>query len=316
AALVIMARESELFDVHATMTDVEDRFNRMHGYPWIILSDHILSDRFQRIISTAPSRKKPNNIYFGLIPPHHWNEPKWIDIKEAERAAVDMGNRHIFHGESISWKKAVRYNSGFLAYHPLLQDAEYYWKVQPRSRYLCDMNEDPFQSMKANNQKLAFAISMKESHLTVPTLWQNVREYVKKEMRNVSSASSFVPPSDSIFPWIIGQNPPVTNLLYAINAYNYNYNHIWNNFMIISLDFLRSPEYQRFFHHVDLAGGFFYERWSDAPFQTIAAALYLHRNQVRFMENIGYKFTVAEQCPSDETILKELQCSCDPLLSF
>ena len=149
AAFVVMARESELFDIHATMTDVEDRFNQHHGYPWIILSDQVLSKPFQKIIT---ARRK--NVYFGKIPPDHWNEPTWIDIKEAEKIALSMGSQNIYHGESISWKKATRYNAGLIALHPLLQDAEYYWKIQPRARYICDIREDLFQAMKDNDRKL------------------------------------------------------------------------------------------------------------------------------------------------------------------
>ncbi|KAG2225731.1 hypothetical protein INT45_011399 [Circinella minor] len=309
-ALVVMAREGELFEVHATMTDVEDRFNQHHGYPWIILSDQLLSKRFQKIITA-----KRKNVYFGKIPPDHWNEPAWIDIKEAEKIAVTMGSQNIYHGESISWKKATRYNAGLIALHPLLQDAEYYWKVQPRARYICDIREDPFQSMKENDQKLAFAISMKESHLVIPSLWNSVQEYVKNEMKNLSSLSSLVPPTDSIFPWIIDE-PSSTDLFPTAIDQKYNNNQIWNNFMIISLNFMRSPEYQRFFRHMDIAGGFFYERWGDSPFQTIAAALYLHKHQVHFMENIGYQFSIAMQCPSDEIQVKELKCACDSTQSF
>ena len=57
-------------------------------------------------------------------------------------------------------------------------------------------------------------------------------------------------------------------------------------------------------------------RWGDSPFQTIAAALYLHRHQVYFMENIGYQFSIALQCPSDEVQIKELKCACDSTQSF
>ena len=100
---------------------------------------------------------------------------------------------------------------------------------------------------------------MKESHLVIPSLWNNVQKYVQNEMKNLSLSTSFVTPSDSIFPWIIDEHP-TGDLFQAVMDYNYNNNQIWNNFMIISLDFMRSPEYQRFFHHMDIAGGFFYER--------------------------------------------------------
>jgi alpha 1,2-mannosyltransferase len=49
----------------------------------------------------------------------------------------------------------------------------------------------------------------------------------------------------------------------------------WSNFEIGSLDFFRSEAYSAYFDHLDQAGGFFYERWGDAPVHSIAACLFL-----------------------------------------
>ena len=149
AALVMIAREQDLYSVHATMQDVEDRFNKRSGYPWIILSDQPFSDRYRQIISV---NKK--HVYFGRIPAEQWHEPSWIDMKQTEKAIQSMVNENIWHGESISWRKMSRYNAGFISDHPLLRDAEFYWKVQLGSRYLCDLDGDPFEYMKANDKKL------------------------------------------------------------------------------------------------------------------------------------------------------------------
>ncbi|KAI9492069.1 nucleotide-diphospho-sugar transferase [Zychaea mexicana] len=306
AALVVMASENELMDVHMTMQDVEDRFNQYHGYPWVILSDRPFSSRFRRLLS-----KRRKNVYFGRIPPGQWNEPTWVDVKSAEKAALAMGKDGMYHGESVSWRKATRYNAGYLAQHPLLQDAEYYWKVQPRSRYMCDVKEDPFQMMKEKDQKLAFAMTMKEDERQIRTFWSEVVKYIGQE-----NVDSFVPHSDSILPWILDTGAQTDDDDMEPPTVKYNGNHFWNNFMIISLDFMRSEPYQRFFQHMDSTGGFFYERWGDAPFQTVAAALYLQRNQVHFVENLGYWFNVALQCPSDVVAHQELRCTCASEASF
>lgn len=60
-----------------------------------------------------------------------------------------------------------RYNAGFIADHPLLQEAEYYWKVQPRSRYLCDIKEDPFVMMKSQGKKLGKCVWRKTALIHV-----------------------------------------------------------------------------------------------------------------------------------------------------
>lgn len=48
----------------------------------------------------------------------------------------------------------VRYNAGYIAFHPLLKDLEYYWKVTPGARYHCDINHDPFEKLKTDKKKL------------------------------------------------------------------------------------------------------------------------------------------------------------------
>jgi len=46
-----------------------------------------------------------------------------------------------------------------------------------------------------------------------------------------------------------------------------------------------------YFEHLDKAGGFFYERWGDAPVHSIAASLFLPRSQIHFFNDIAYVHT-------------------------
>lgn len=50
-------------------------------------------------------------------------------------------------------------------------------------------------------------------------------------------------------------------------------------------------------------------RWGDAPVQTIAAALFLKKEEIKFFNEIGYSHSVATHCPYNETLLRK--CSCD-----
>lgn len=55
----------------------------------------------------------------------------------------------------------------------------------------------------------------------------------------------------------------------------YNLCHFWSNFEIANLNFWRGEAYRKYFDYLDQTGGFFYERWGDAPIHSIAAALFL-----------------------------------------
>jgi alpha 1,2-mannosyltransferase len=46
------------------------------------------------------------------------------------------------------------------------------------------------------------------------------------------------------------------------------------------MDFWRGPAYQAFFAHLESKGGFYYERWGDAPVHSIAAALFQPKSQL------------------------------------
>lgn len=67
---------------------------------------------------------------------------------------------------------------------------------------------------------------------------------------------------------------------------HYNGIHFWSNFEIADFRFFRSPEYTNLFTHLDQAGGFFYERWGDAPIHTLAVAALLEKKQVHYFGGI------------------------------
>jgi len=54
------------------------------------------------------------------------------------------------------------------------------------------------------------------------------------------------------------------------------------------LNLWRNESYRAYFDHLDQAGGFFYERWGDAPVHSIAASLFLPKDQIHFFNDIGY----------------------------
>ena len=64
---------------------------------------------------------------------------------------------------------------------------------------------------------------------------------------------------------------------------------VWSNFEIGDLRFWRSQAYVDFFNHLDQAGGFYYERWGDAPVHSIGAALFARKDQIHFFDDIGYR---------------------------
>jgi len=90
----------------------------------------------------------------------------------------------------------------------------------------------------------------------------------------------------------------------------------WSNFEIANLNWLRSQAYSDFFDVLDKDGGFFYERWGDAPVHSIAAALLLNKDQIHFFDDIGYWHVPFTHCPTSEKMRLDLKCACDPKENF
>jgi hypothetical protein len=90
----------------------------------------------------------------------------------------------------------------------------------------------------------------------------------------------------------------------------------WSNFEIGNLNWLRSEPYLDYFNTLDQDGGFFYERWGDAPVHSIAAALLLPKEQIHFFNEIGYYHVPFTHCPTGEKQRLELKCHCNPSDNF
>jgi alpha 1,2-mannosyltransferase len=84
---------------------------------------------------------------------------------------------------------------------------------------------------------------MRESALTIPTLWTRVNEFKALHPEYIR------PPNETIYPWIVYRESD-----------EYNFCHFWTNFQIADLSFFRSKEYQKYFEYLDRTGNFFYER--------------------------------------------------------
>ena len=90
----------------------------------------------------------------------------------------------------------------------------------------------------------------------------------------------------------------------------------WSNFEIADMRFFRSKLYSDYFEYLDKTGGFYYERWGDAPVHSIAAAFFLPRSQIHFFSDIGYRHSPYIRCPQDEESHLSGRCSCERANNF
>ena len=67
---------------------------------------------------------------------------------------------------------------------------------------------------------------------------------------------------------------------------------------------------------LDQDGGFFYERWGDAPVHSIAAGLMLTRDEIHFFNDIAYYHVPFTHCPTEDQKRLDLRCHCNPKENF
>jgi alpha 1,2-mannosyltransferase len=134
--------------------------------------------------------------------------------------------------------------------------------------------------MQDQQKVYGFTLSLFEYVETIPTLWDAVKEFIELHPEHVAENNAM-------------------KFLSGDGGETYNLCHFWSNFEIGDLRFWRSQAYIDFFNHLDKLGGFYYERWGDAPVHSIAAALFAPKDKIHWFEDIGYRhepFQVSLDC--------------------
>ncbi|MCJ1351192.1 MAG: alpha 1,2-mannosyltransferase 2.4.1 [Icmadophila ericetorum] len=293
ATFVTLARNSDIWEIAKSIRQVEDRFNRKFNYDWVFLNDKPFDEDFKKITTALVSGK----THYGEIPHEHWSFPDHIDQEKARLVREDMANRKIIYGDSISYRHMCRYESGFFFRHPLMNQFEWYWRVEPSIELYCDINYDTFKYMADNSKKYSFVLSLYEYMETIPTLWESARNFMEKHPEHIKADNSMGFLSDD-------------------GGKTYNRCHFWSNFEIGNLNWLRSKAYIDYFTSLDLDGGFFYERWGDAPVHSIAASLMLDKSEIHFFNDIAYYHVPFTHCPTGEQTRLDLKCHCNPKDNF
>ncbi|PVU88393.1 hypothetical protein BB561_005883 [Smittium simulii] len=283
AAMVSLVRNSNLFGMRQTIQQIEDRFNKKYNYPYIFLNDVPFTEEFKQGVRDLTS----SEVSFGILDKEAWGYPPHVDQKKA--AEVRRTAKYM-HAGNESYRFMCRFQSGFVYKHPLLKDLDYYWRIEPDVKYYCELDYDPFEFMSKNNKIYGWNMAPNEYMETIPTLWETTRKFMKEYSHHVNDKN--------ILKWVIDKDG------------NYNGCHFWTNFEIVNLSFYRSAAYTDYFNYLDKAGGFFYERWGDAPVHTLAAAMFLSKDQIHHFRDIGYYHPAMGSCPAESD--RKGKCVCDP----
>lgn len=300
ATILMLVRNWEKDAALESMRSLEDRFNRKYRYTWTFLNDVPFDDEFIEATTLMAS----GDTQYGLIPTEDWDRPPHINETLFEEAIEELMRKDVLYADSKSYRNMCRFNSGFFYKQELLQKYDYYFRVEPDVKYFCDFHYDPFKVMRENNKKYGFVIALHEYEETIPTLYDTVMDFIEEHPQ-------YLHPNNSLD--FLTDVETLNNMDIRIDLSNdYNLCHYWSNFEIGDLNFFRSEAYNAYFDHLDAAGGFYYERWGDAPVHTLAVNLLLDRDEVHYFEDLGYFHAPFGNCPSSIGVRLQKRCLCDP----
>ena len=201
------------------------------------------------------------------IPKAHWSIPPALNRSRIDKGMRKLQSQGVVYGGSLSYRHMCRFNSGFFYHQQALEKYDWYWRVEPDIELWCDISYDPFAFMRQNSLVYGWVLSMFEFEATIPTLFDTTKEFVAKHPHHLAPDNSLA--------WVVDNANTSRALADGKITGSYNLCHFWSNFEIASLDFFRSPAYDEYFQWLDSTGGFFYERWGDAPVHSLALSLFL-----------------------------------------
>lgn len=302
ATLLMLVRNSELEGALDSMRSLEDRFNRNYKYPWVFLNDEPFDIDFIEQTTLMASGK----TYYELVSSEDWNPPPFIDKDKLEKNLVDAAREGILYGGSKSYRNMCHFNSGYFFKQKRLLDFDWYFRVEPNVQYLCDFLYDPFTILRTKNKVYGFVLALQEYENTIPSLWETVKGFMETH-------KDLIHPNNSLD--FITTNETDINHGYEIvpSSSEYNLCHFWSNFEIGNLNFFRSDAYQAYFDYLDKSGGFYYERWGDAPVHSIGLSILADKNSIHHFEDIGYYHAPFMTCPSSIELIAAKRCICKTL---
>lgn len=288
AVILILCRNDELNGIIKSISSFEEQFNKRHKYPYVFLNDKEFTAEFKRRIEESVGQQ----VKFGKVEAEDWEMPRTIQVEKARNNWKRMVAAGVPYADKESYHNMCRFFSRTFYKHPLVQNYEYYWRIEPNVQFYCDIDEDPFDKLKNNRQKYGFVITINEFLNSISTLMDTTAEFIKKYYERM---------------------PKKNRMRFMYENGRYNGCHFWSNFEIAAFEFFRSKEYNDFVDALEESGGFYYERWGDAPVHSVAASLLLDKSEIHFFEKIGYTHDGITHCPSNG---KNCKCTVKQSIDF
>jgi len=268
-AVVVLCRESEADDLIKTVKNFDEAYNAAKLHDYVVFTDVAFSAAAEAKIAAATRSR----VIFHVLDAYAWGIPNWVDRRNFSNVLATA----TYYGNTEAYRKMCRFFAGPVFTTPVLANYRYAWRLDSHVRYLCDIVDDPIARMDKAGALYGFALRMKEKMDTIPSLWATAEEYAVRGGRKAA----------------VKEHWDVTIPGHTVEVGC----HYWNNMEITRLSWFAGPTYQDYFKALDASGGFFYERWGDAPVRSFALLLLARKQDVIYFEEMGYQHPWWVKCP-------------------
>ena len=287
ATILSLVRNEDLEEMIASVMEVERAFNSKFAYPYTFLNDGEFTQEFQDAIRAAlPAGRK---VQFGTIAAEDWSVPDTIDLERFKASMQHLEDEGVAYATRESYHNMCRYFSRGFYHHPLLREYKYTWRLEPGVKFFCEVDYDVFRFMADQGKVYGYVLNLYDNPQSVESLWRDTREWLEDHTQYLSEGGAF--------DWVRENMQKPEN--FATTG-GYSTCHFWTNFEIASLDWLRSEPYEAYMDFLESMGGFYYERWGDAPVRSLALALFADRSQIHWFRDIGYAHFPYSNCPNSD----------------
>ena len=304
ACILVLARHRDLKLLKETIIELEARFNHKYNYPYVILlSEMAIVPKWKWYLRYCTQ----STIDFGLVDQEHWSTPEWIDTSRLSNLTANQSAKNIMKSNRLSYHHMCRFYSGFFFRHELTLKYDYYLRLDSHVDFPCPFpSEDPFQTLVRRNKLYGFTIACNEMIDFLPNLWDTIKRWLHETGRMRTRANRRVEQVNNFF------STDERLASKERGSCGLDRFQFWTNFEIASFAIFRNETYLSFFDYLDKAGGFYYERWGDAPVHTFYILAMIELSRVHRFDDIGYGHNACYSPPANDTIRK----MCDNRTSY
>lgn len=339
ATFVMLTKNDEIDGVLHSVNSLESHFNQWFHYPYVFLNDVPFSEEFKREIGNAVSGDVQFGLvdkHMWQIPEER-TDPKAfknaIDT-QGDRGFLYGGSPSYhrmcrFYSGSFykhplvqrhEWYWRVEPEVDFycdITYDPFFEMAKH------NKKYGFNIMIEEIYATVPNLFRYTMAF-IKRYRIKPKTLWKlfsmnhNILKTSNQELQDwvnfhrdvepklvekivIEDLLKGEDPEDSVgLGFLVRRSKSATPIVEdKFDNEEYNLYHFWSNFEIARVDTFDNPIYNAYFEYLDKVGGFWRERWGDAPVHSLGLGLTMDVEDIHYFRDIGYQHSVMAHCPKN-----------------